>query len=138
MDLDLEQIYTDLVKKNGTEKTPKVDQNIVTVVFVRHGQSIMNRDGVFQGWVDAPLSDKGESQCKNAGKILKDHGYKFDVAYTSRLNRATTTTDIILEEMGHQDVTHVHKTWRLNERHYGNLQGKSKQMTVEEYGYDQV
>lgn len=98
----------------------------------------MNKDGVFQGWIDCPLSDKGLSQCRDAGKLLKNLGYNFDVAYTSQLERATHTTDIILEEMGLQDDTHVHKTWRLNERHYGHLQGKSKQATVEEFGKDKV
>lgn len=98
----------------------------------------MNKDGVFQGWVDAPLSEQGQRECHDAGVLLKNLGYKFDVAYTSLLCRATDTTDILLDEMGLSDHTHVHKTWRLNERHYGHLQGKSKQKTVDEFGKEQV
>ena len=109
------------MSKGPKYSQPNTDTNIVTVVFVRHGQSTMNKDGVFQGWIDCPLSDKGLGQSKNAGQLLKNLGYNFDIAYTSHLERATHTTDIILDEMDQLDNTEIHKTWRLNERHYGHL-----------------
>lgn len=99
--LNVEQLYWDMVNKNqgfmDNFVKPNTNENIVSVVFVRHGQSTMNKDGVFQGWVDAPLSDKGLRECREAGLLLKNLGYHFDVAYTSKLCRATDTTDIILD-----------------------------------------
>lgn len=142
-DIDLGRVYGDLLKEQHdidmpNYSTPNTDSNIVSVVFVRHGQSAMNKEGVFQGWIDSPLSEKGISECTKAGELLKKLDYHFDIAYTSRLCRATDTTDIILEQMGLQNETQILKSWRLNERHYGHLQGKSKQQTVDEFGKDQV
>lgn len=87
---------------------------------MRHGESTWNKSGKFTGWVDVPLNDVGREQAREAGRQLKDQGYKFDVAYTSMLSRATETLDLILEEMDSKE-TYVHKSWRINERHYGSL-----------------
>lgn len=108
------------------------------VVFVRHGESIWNKSGKFTGWVDVPLNDLGRQQARDAGRELKAQGYHFDVAYTSMLDRAVETTDLILEEMGLADSCHVHKSWRVNERHYGSLQGLDKKATAEKFGKEQV
>jgi hypothetical protein len=100
-DVDLGRIYNDYIVDYKEDmhdySSPNTDSNIVSVVFVRHGQSTLNKDGVFQGWIDCPLSEKGFKQCTEAGVLLNKLGYHFDVAYTSRLCRATDTTDIILE-----------------------------------------
>lgn len=100
-DVDLGRIYNDLIVDYKEDmhdySSPNTDSNIVSVVFIRHGQSVLNQDGVFQGWIDCPLSEKGIKQCTEAGALLNKLGYHFDVAYTSRLCRATVTTDIILE-----------------------------------------
>lgn len=114
----------------------RVDTDILKVVFVRHGESTWNKTGKFTGWIDVPLSEKGVQESKDAGKLLKDLGYKFDVAYTSMLDRAIKTCDNILETMGISDDTYVHKSWKINERHYGSLQGLDKKETAKKYGKD--
>merc|ERR1711937_1061510 len=107
------------------------------IVFVRHGESQWNLKNLFCGWYDADLSDKGVEEAHAGGKALKEAGVKFDCAYTSVLTRANRTLDIILSEMGENNME-INKTWRLNERHYGALTGLNKAETAEKYGADQV
>lgn len=108
-----------------------------TLVLVRHGESVWNRENLFTGWADCPLSEKGLEEASAGGKLLKEEGFEFDIAYTSTLKRAIKTLWIILEEM---DLMHlpIVNSWRLNERHYGALQGLNKQETVDKFGMDQV
>eukprot|EP00592_Proboscia_alata_P010306 CAMPEP_0194355444 /NCGR_PEP_ID=MMETSP0174-20130528/3351_1 /TAXON_ID=216777 /ORGANISM="Proboscia alata, Strain PI-D3" /LENGTH=300 /DNA_ID=CAMNT_0039124719 /DNA_START=29 /DNA_END=931 /DNA_ORIENTATION=- len=108
-----------------------------TLVLVRHGESTWNQENKFTGWVDVPLSEKGVGEATSAGKLLKESGLTFDVAYTSYLKRAIKTLWICLEEMDLMALPVVH-TWRLNERHYGALQGLDKQQTVEKHGKEKV
>lgn len=107
------------------------------LVLVRHGQSEWNLENKFTGWVDVDLSEKGYAEAKHAGQILKDHGLEFDKAYTSVLKRAIKTLNIILEETDQLWLPTV-KSWRLNERHYGALQGLNKAETAEKYGDEKV
>ena len=107
------------------------------LVLVRHGQSEWNLENKFTGWVDVDLSEKGYAEAKHAGEILKDHGLEFDKAYTSVLKRAIKTLNIILEESDQLWLPTV-KSWRLNERHYGALQGLNKAETAEKYGDEKV
>ena len=106
-----------------------------TLVLIRHGQSQWNLENRFTGWVDVPLSPKGESEAKEAGRLLK--GMKFDVAYTSNLQRAQKTLTAILEATGQAGIP-IHKDEALNERHYGDLQGLNKAETAKKFGDDQV
>jgi len=108
-----------------------------TLVIVRHGESTWNAKNLFTGWVDVDLSEKGEAEAKNAGALLKKEGLVFDVLHTSLLTRAVRTAHLALEVSG-QVWLPVHRTWRLNERHYGGLQGKDKLQTVEQFGKEQV
>lgn len=108
-----------------------------TLVLVRHGESTWNKENLFTGWADCPLSEKGMGEALAGGKLLKEEGFTFDVAYTSTLQRAIKTLWVILEEMDLMYIPIVN-TWRLNERHYGALQGLNKQETVDKYGKDQV
>ncbi len=107
------------------------------LTLVRHGQSAWNLENRFTGWVDVSLTDKGVQEAQNAGKILKSNGLQFDVCYTSVLKRAIRTSWIILEEMDQMWIPQ-YKSWRLNERHYGGLQGLNKTETAEKYGEEQV
>nr|CAI5851694.1 unnamed protein product [Callosobruchus analis] len=107
------------------------------IVMVRHGESEWNEKNLFCGWFDANLSEKGKQEAINAGKALKDAGYKFDVAFTSVLTRAQVTLQSILKEIGQENIPIV-KTWRLNERHYGGLTGLNKAETAAKYGDEQV
>lgn len=107
------------------------------IVLVRHGQSEWNLENKFTGWVDVNLSEKGNNEAISAGKALKDAGYEFDVAYTSGLTRAQKTLAHILSQINEQDLP-THKDDRLNERHYGGLQGLNKEDTAKKYGADQV
>ena len=106
------------------------------LVLVRHGQSVWNLENRFTGWTDVPLSDKGILEAKNAGKILKEKGYTFDIAYTSVLIRAIDTLNYILKEMNLTVLTKY--SYKLNERHYGALQGLNKEETKKKYGEKQV
>jgi len=108
-----------------------------TLVLVRHGESTWNEANLFTGWADVPLSKRGVEEAQAAGQLLKESGLSFDIAYTSTLSRAIKTLWIVLEEMDLMYLPIVH-TWRLNERHYGALQGLNKQETVDKYGKDQV
>lgn len=107
------------------------------LVLVRHGESEWNKLNLFTGWTDVELSEKGVLEAKNGGKLLKEAGFHFDVAYTSFLKRAIHTLNFILGEMGEEYIP-VYKSWRLNERHYGALQGLNKDETREKYGAKQV
>jgi len=106
------------------------------LVIVRHGQSIWNKENIFTGWIDVPLSDLGINQAKEAGQKLKEKGFSFDIAFSSVLKRSIDTLDLILEEMGLSIP--IHRSWRLNERHYGYLQGKNKDEMREKFGKELV
>lgn len=103
------------------------------LVLVRHGESEWNRANLFTGWTDVDLSEKGHQEAMQAGKTLKQEGYDFDVCYTSYLKRAIHTLNHILDEMDRNWLP-VHKSWHLNERHYGALQGLNKADTAAKYG----
>ncbi|MFB5673404.1 2,3-diphosphoglycerate-dependent phosphoglycerate mutase [Paenibacillus terreus] len=107
------------------------------LVLIRHGESQWNKANLFTGWMDVDLSDKGIQEALHAGRLLKEEQFVFDVAYTSYLKRAIKTLDYVLEEMDLLWIP-VYKTWQLNERHYGALQGLSKTATAEKYGEEQV
>lgn len=107
------------------------------LVMIRHGQSEWNKLNLFTGWTDVDLSEEGVAEARAAGKLLKEKGFAFDVAYTSVLTRANHTLNLVLAEMEELWVP-VYKSWRLNERHYGALQGLNKEETAEKYGADQV
>lgn len=108
-----------------------------TLVLLRHGESTWNQENRFTGWTDVGLTEKGVREATEGGRRLKEEGYEFDVAYTSVLRRAIKTLWIVLEEMGLEWLP-VHRNWRLNERHYGALQGLNKAETAEKHGAEQV
>ncbi len=110
---------------------------MIKLVLVRHGQSVWNLENKFTGWTDVDLSEQGVKEAHEAGKLLKEKGYVFDVAYTSTLKRANRTLDIILKELGQKDIP-IKYSYRLNERHYGALQGLNKAETAAKYGDEQV
>lgn len=107
------------------------------LVVIRHGESTWNRENRFTGWTDVELTKKGREEAKEAGSILKQQNYNFDLAYTSVLKRAIRTLWIVLEEMDLMWIP-VKRNWRLNERHYGALQGLDKAETADKHGKDQV
>lgn len=107
------------------------------LVFARHGESEWNKANLFTGWADVDLSEKGVQQAIDAGKLIKDAGIEFDIAFTSVLKRAIKTTNLALENADQLWVP-VEKSWRLNERHYGGLTGKNKAEAAEKFGDDQV
>ncbi len=107
------------------------------LVLLRHGESVWNKENRFTGWTDVDLSEEGFNQAKHAGQLLKQFGYGFDVAFTSVLKRAIKTLDIALEEVDNLWIP-VQKSWRLNERFYGALQGLNKAETAIKYGSEQV
>ncbi len=107
------------------------------VVLLRHGESIWNKENLFTGWTDVDLSEKGREEAAQAGKVLKEQGYVFDIAYTSVLKRAIRTLWIAMDQMDLLWVP-VERDWRLNERHYGALQGLNKAETAAKYGEEQV
>ena len=107
------------------------------IVFIRHGESTWNKENRFTGWTDVPLSEKGLAEAAAAGRLLKEEGYLFDEAHTSVLSRAIKTLWTVLEEMDLMWIPAVH-SWRLNERHYGVLQGLNKADTAAKYGDEQV
>ncbi|HRY62476.1 MAG TPA: 2,3-diphosphoglycerate-dependent phosphoglycerate mutase [Candidatus Paceibacterota bacterium] len=106
------------------------------LILLRHGESTWNKENLFTGWTDVPLSDRGVAESHEAAKLLKGAGIKIDIAFTSVLSRATETLDIVLADLGINIP--VFYSWRLNERHYGALQGLNKKETVEKYGEGQV
>lgn len=107
------------------------------VVLLRHGESVWNKENRFTGWTDVDLSDQGKAEAKKAGQLLKEQGYMFDIAFTSVLKRAIRTLWMALDEMDLMWIP-VHRSWRLNERHYGALQGLNKAETAAQYGDEQV
>ena len=107
------------------------------LVLIRHGESTWNLENRFTGWTDVPLTETGIEQARNAGRLLKADGYEFDLAYTSVLKRATHTLWHCLDEMDRTWLPVAH-SWRLNERHYGALQGLNKAETAKQYGDEQV
>ena len=107
------------------------------LVLLRHGQSQWNKENRFTGWTDVPLSEEGVKEAVRAGQTLKENGFDFKFTYTSYLKRAIKTLWIVLEEMDMMWLP-VRKSWRLNEKHYGMLQGLNKAETAEKYGADQV
>jgi len=107
------------------------------IVLIRHGESVWNRENRFTGWKDVPLSEKGEAEAREAGRLLAGAGFRFDLAYTSVLKRAIKTLWLILEEMDRMWIP-VQQSWRLNERHYGGLQGLNKAEMAAQFGEQQV
>ena len=107
------------------------------LVLLRHGESVWNKENRFTGWTDVGLSEKGVQEAHEAAQSLNEGGYSFDVAYTSVLKRAIQTLWIVLEDMDLMWIT-VHRSWRLNERHYGALQGLNKAEMAEQFGEAQV
>ena len=107
------------------------------LVLLRHGESVWNKENRFTGWTDVGLTEKGLAEAGMAGRLLKENGFAFDVAYTSVLKRAIKTLWLTLEEMDRMWIP-IHHSWRLNERHYGALQGLNKAETAVKFGEDQV
>ena len=107
------------------------------LVLVRHGESEWNKLNLFTGWMDVDLSEKGVEEAKQAGRVLKEEGFDFDICYTSYLKRAIHTLNYALDEMDRAWLPVV-KSWKLNERHYGGLQGLNKAETAAKYGEEQV
>lgn len=108
-----------------------------TLVLLRHGESTWNRENRFTGWTDVDLTEQGEAEARRAGLELEKEGFTFDVAYTSVLKRAIRTLWIVLDELDQMWIP-VHRSWRLNERHYGALQGLNKAETAGKFGDEQV
>ena len=115
----------------------KEDEKMKKLVIVRHGQSLWNLENKFTGWTDVGLSEKGVEEAKNAGKLLKELDYKFDIAFTSVLKRANDTLYYILDELNERNIP-IKYNYKLNERHYGALQGLNKDETRKKYGEEQV
>lgn len=110
---------------------------MIKLVLVRHGESEWNKKNLFTGWMDVDLSEKGHEEAAAAGQFLKAEGYDFDLCYTSYLKRAIHTLNHMLDEMDRAWLPVV-KSWKLNERHYGDLQGKNKSEAAEKFGEEQV
>ena len=110
---------------------------MIKLVLVRHGQSIWNLENRFTGWTDVELSENGIKEAIDAGKVLKEKEFTFDIAYTSVLKRAEDTLSYILKELNEENIE-IKRSWRLNERHYGALQGLNKDETRKKYGDEQV
>ena len=107
-----------------------------TLVLLRHGESDWNAKNLFTGWVDVPLSDKGRDEAATGGRLLAESGLLPDVVHTSLLRRAITTANLALDAADRHWIP-VKRSWRLNKRHYGALQGKNKKQTLEEFGEEQ-
>ena len=107
------------------------------IVLLRHGESAWNKENRFTGWTDVDLTEKGVAEAEKAGVTLREYGFNFDKAYTSYLKRAIKTLNCVLDKMN-LDWIPVEKSWRLNEKHYGDLQGLNKAETAEKYGEKQV
>jgi len=110
---------------------------MIRMVLLRHGESIWNKENRFTGWTDVDLTEKGVLEAKNAGQLLKQNGFTFDIAFTSVLKRAVRTLRIVLDEMDLMGIPSIN-SWRLNGRHYGALQGLNKEETARIYGEKQV
>lgn len=109
----------------------------VPLVLLRHAQSVWNVENRFTGWADVGLTEAGREEARHAGKLLRAHGFRFDRAFTSRLRRATETLEIVLRELGQEGLP-VERCWRLNERHYGALEGLDKAAYAAGHGADQL
>ena len=107
------------------------------IVLLRHGESAWNKENRFTGWTDVDLTEKGVAEAVRAGELLAEKGFRFKKAYTSYLKRAVKTLDCVLDRLD-QDWIPVEKSWRLNEKHYGQLQGLNKAETAAKYGDEQV
>jgi len=114
-----------------------IDTTMYTLVLLRHGESLWNRENRFTGWTDVDLTEQGRAEAREAGRLLKAEGFDFDLAYTSLLKRAIRTLWIALDEMDRMWIP-ITPSWRLNERHYGALQGLDKAETAAQYGDEQV
>lgn len=110
---------------------------MIKLTLLRHGESLWNRENRFSGWTDVDLSGDGRIEARKAGRMLKSEGYSFDIAYTSVLKRAIRTLWLVLDELDQMWIP-VERSWRLNERHYGALQGLNKEETVKRFGEEQV
>ena len=110
---------------------------MIKLILLRHGQSTWNKENRFTGWTDVPLTEQGKAEAKNAGQIFMKEGFTFNVVFTSLHKRAIDTTNIVLKEMNLKNIK-VQKSWRLNERHYGALQGLNKAEMAAKYGEEQV
>ena len=110
---------------------------MIKLVLLRHGESTWNKENRFTGWTDVDLSEKGIKEAETLGEVLKKEGYTFDIAFTSVLKRATRTLEIVLKKMGAINLP-IKYSWRLNERHYGALQGLNKSETAAKFGEEQV
>lgn len=110
---------------------------MLPLVLLRHGESIWNKKNLFTGWTDVGLTETGKQEAHQAAELLIENHYTFDIAFTSFLNRSIETLDIVLDKMNLTNIPVV-KSWRLNERHYGALQGLNKSQTTEKYGEEQV
>ena len=132
-----EQAESRLILNGVEDEKMKGNNTMKKLVLIRHGESEWNKLNLFTGWMDVDLSEKGVEEAKLAGKTLKDEGYDFDICYTSYLKRAIHTLNITLDTMDRAWLPVV-KSWKLNERHYGALQGLNKSETAEKYGEDQV
>ena len=110
---------------------------MIELVLLRHGESVWNKENRFTGWTDIDLSERGMAEATKAAAVLKEKGYVFDVAFTSVLKRAIRTLWIVLDQMDMMWIQ-VHRSWRLNERHYGTLQGLNKAEVAAQMGEDQV
>src|SRR5271165_1021510 len=115
----------------------QVGDPMTKIVLLRHGESIWNKENLFTGWTDVDLSEQGKAEAKRAGELLKAEGFTFDMAFTSVLKRAIRTLWIALDELDLMWIPVIH-SWRLNERHYGALQGLNKAQTAAKYGDEQV
>jgi 2,3-bisphosphoglycerate-dependent phosphoglycerate mutase len=127
----LEDIWHTLLNVRGEQKL------MYQLVLLRHGESVWNKENRFTGWTDVDLSEKGKQEAYHSGNVLKKEGYTFDIAYTSVLKRAIRTLWITMDHMDLMWIP-VYREWRLNERHYGALQGLNKAETAKEYGEEQV
>jgi 2,3-bisphosphoglycerate-dependent phosphoglycerate mutase len=128
-------------RRRRTNYNPRCSRSGISfmhkLVLLRHGESTWNKENRFTGWTDVDLTDHGRQEAKAAGQVLKKDGYSFDLAYCSVMKRALRTLWIVLDELDELWIP-VEKTWRLNERHYGSLQGLNKSETAAQYGEDQV
>jgi 2,3-bisphosphoglycerate-dependent phosphoglycerate mutase len=125
--------------ESGRSHIPSIDQrtNMIKLVLLRHGESAWNNENRFTGWTDVDLTERGREEARLAGRLLKEAGFGFDIAYTSVLKRAIRTLWIALEELDRMWIP-VQHSWRLNERHYGALQGLNKAETAAKFGDEQV